>query len=299
MDILNAFCVDLEEWWNICATETKYSNRNTWDNAPKFVEKDTDVLLKLLDEFKVKGTFLTLGWIAEKYPSLIQKLVNAGHEIGCHSYYHNLISEQSANEFEKDLKDCLDLLRTLTGQPVISYRAPGFSMTESSFWTYPILRKHGILIDVSIVPAARLHGGVDGFSRDIFSMLTPYGEITCWPVSVVNIFGKTIPFSGGGYLRLFPKELIRYGFYQNHKANRACMSYIHPREINNSQPRLKLPLLRYFKYYYGLSRCEDKLRYVLKRYRFSNVSHVIKEQGDLKKLYLDNGHIINSIHKTI
>ena len=293
MDILNAFCVDLEEWWNICATETKYSNHTTWEHAPKFVEKDTEVLLKLLDEFKVKGTFLTLGWIAEKYPTLIQRIANAGHEIGCHSYYHNLISEQSPEEFEKDLVDCLDLLRTLTGQPVISYRAPGFSMTRSGFWVYPILRKHGILIDVSIVPAKRNHGGVDGFSRNIFSLSTPYGEITCWPVSVVNLFGKTVPFSGGGYLRLFPKILLKYGFYQNHKAFRPCMSYIHPREINNSQPRLELPLLRYFKYYYGLSKCEDKLRYILKRYRFSTVSHVIKKQSDIKKLHLDNGHIIN------
>ena len=95
---LNAFCVDLEEWWHICAADTPYTDPATWDAAPPFVVKDTEVLMRLLDETGTRGTFLTVGWVAQKYPSLIKRLADAGHEIGCHTYYHRVVYEQTAEE---------------------------------------------------------------------------------------------------------------------------------------------------------------------------------------------------------
>lgn len=288
---LNAFCVDLEEWFHICDTQTPYVDPATWDAAPAHVVRDTELLMRLLDEAGRKGTFLTVGWVAEKYPELIRRLADAGHEIGCHSHRHRLVYEMTPDEFEDDLGKSLAVLREVSGQPVTAFRAPGFSMKRECFWAYPILRRHGIEIDVSIVPAERGHGGVPGFLRDPLRLETAEGEMKLFPVSVMRIAGRTIPFSGGGYLRLFPRPLIRRGFAENHAAGRPVMTYIHPRETNTAQPRLKLPPLRYFKYYVNLAGCEAKLRWMLQSFPFGTVSQVLQTQSALPRYRLEAGDI--------
>lgn len=273
----NAFCVDLEEWFHVCGVETEYSDPATWDRAPSHVVSNTEVLMRLLDEAHARGTFLTVGWVAERHPELIRRLVDAGHEIGCHSYYHRLVYTLTPQEFDEETGRCLKLLRDLSGQPVRTFRAPGFSMKRECFWAYPILRKHGIDIDVSIVPARRDHGGVAGFTRDPFLLHTAAGDMRCFPVSVMRIAGRTIPFSGGGYLRLLPLTVVSAGYRQNHREGRPGMCYIHPREINPAQPRLKLPAVKYFKYYVNLGATEDKLRWCLRRFRFTTISEVVSQ----------------------
>jgi polysaccharide deacetylase family protein (PEP-CTERM system associated) len=275
--ILNAFCVDLEEWFHVCGVRTDFKEPVTWKGATSCVERDTEVLLRILDDYGTKATFMTVGWVAERYPELIKNIASAGHEIGCHSYFHRLIFDLTPEEFEEDLVRALDVLRSLSGQAVRSYRAPGFSMTRECFWAFPILRKHGIEIDASIVPATRDHGGVDDFIRDPFLLRLEEGDIKCFPVSVMNLAGRTIPFSGGGYLRLFPASVIKAGYWQNHRKGRPGMSYIHPREINPEQPRLRLPVMKRFKYYVNVGSTEDKLRNLLTSYRFSTLSDSITE----------------------
>jgi polysaccharide deacetylase family protein (PEP-CTERM system associated) len=272
---LNAFCVDLEEWFHICGVSTDYSDPATWNRAPSYVVRDTEVLMRLLDETGSRGTFMTVGWIAERHPELIRRLADAGHEIGCHSYYHRLVYSLTPEQFDEDTGRCVTLLRELSGQPVRVFRAPGFSMKRECFWAYPILRKHGIDVDASIVPAKRDHGGVAGFTRDPFLLHTVAGDVRCMPVSVMKLAGRTVPFSGGGYLRLFPQSLIHAGYRQNHRQGRPAMAYIHPREINPTQPRLKLPRLKYFKYYVNLRSTEDKLRRCLREFSFTTLSEVV------------------------
>ncbi len=316
---LNAFCVDLEEWWHICAADTPYNDPATWDSAPPFVVKDTEVLMRLLDEAGARGTFLTVGWVAEKYPSLIKRLADAGHEIGCHTYYHRVVYEQAPEEFDADIGKCVKVLREISGQPVTAFRAPGFSMKREAFaYAYPILRRHGITVDVSIVPAARDHGGVEGFTRDPFllhipratdpgpagsaprSPIAPTGSeppvggtwtMKCWPVSVMDVLGRTTPFSGGGYLRLFPMSLVKWGYRQNHAAGRPGMAYIHPREIDPDQPRLKLPWKKYFKYYIGIRGCEEKLRQTLRAFRFTTIAEVLASVKHWPEYELIDGDI--------
>jgi polysaccharide deacetylase family protein (PEP-CTERM system associated) len=288
---LNSFCVDLEEWFHICGVSTPYDDPSTWDDARSLVERDVETLMRLLDDTNSKGTFLTVGWVAEKYPAMIRRLVDAGHEIGCHSYYHRLIYSLSPETFNEDIGRCVKVLREISGQPVTSFRAPGFSMKRECFWAYPILRSHGITVDVSIVPAQRDHGGVDGFTRDAFRLETETGDLTVMPVSVMQIAGRTIPFSGGGYLRLFPLPLIRRGYDQNHRDGRPGMSYIHPREINSDQPRLKLPWKKYFKYYVGIDSALEKLRRVLEAYPFTTIAEVVASLGELEEYELKDGEI--------
>ena len=288
---INAFCVDLEEWFHICGVETDYRDPATWDDAPSHVVHDTKVLMGLLDEVGAKGTFLTVGWVADRYPDLIRSLADNGHEIGCHSYHHETVFSQTPEQFETDLVRSLKILRDISGQAVTAYRAPSFSIKRECFWAYPILRRHGITVDVSIVPARRDEGGVEGFTRDPFRLRTSEGEIKCLPVSVMNIFGKTIPFSGGGYLRLFPLSLIKAGYRQNHRDGRPAMSYIHPREINPLQPRLKLPALKSFKYYVNIKGTESKLRKVLRTFRFSTVDEVVRHVDHWPEYELVDGNI--------
>lgn len=292
---LNAFCVDLEEWFHICDADTPYADPATWSDAPAHVVPDTELLMRLLDDADAKGTFLTVGWIAERYPDLVKRLADAGHEIGCHSNRHLLVYKMTPEEFEDDLTSALGVLRDVSGQAVTAYRAPGFSMVQDCFeWAYPTLRRHGVTVDVSIVPATRGHGGVPGFLRDPLALGTSEGPMTLFPVSVMEVAGKTIPFSGGGYLRLFPKSLMRRGFTQNHSAGRPVMTYIHPRETNVHQPRLKLPPVRYFKYYVNLKGCEDKLRWMLASYPFGTVSEVLGTIDSLPEYELRGGEIVNA-----
>lgn len=271
----NAFCVDLEEWFHICGVQTDFTDPGTWNRAPVHVVQNTESLMRLLDETRSRGTFLTVGWVAEKYPDLIKRLADAGHEIGCHSYWHRLVYTLSPDEFDSDIARCVKILRDISGQPVNAFRAPGFSMKRECFWAYSILRKHGIEVDVSIVPARRDHGGVEGFTRDPFVLNLPDGSIKCFPVSVMRVAGRTVPFSGGGYLRLFPMRLIKAGFRQNHVEGRPGMLYIHPREIDPTQPRLKLPVAKYFKYYVNLAATLDKLRELLHTFRFTTIAEVV------------------------
>ena len=289
----NAFCVDLEEWFHVCGVETPYMDPVTWDDAPAHVVEDTETILGLLAETGARGTFLTVGWVAEKYPDLIRKISDAGHEVGCHSHFHRLLYEMSPDELRTDLDRCLTVLRKVSEQPVSVFRAPGFSMKQECYWAYPILREFDLDIDISVVPASRDHGGISGFPRQPFQLQTDSGDIRVFPVSVLDLAGKTVPFSGGGYLRLFPLSLIRHGFSQNVAEGRPCMTYIHPREVNVDQPRLKLPMLKYFKYYVGMKTVQPKLRALLRTYSFTTVTEALDKYSPLTKYALVNGEILS------
>lgn len=283
---LNAFCVDLEEWFQGGGSNSPFEDHSTWDKIEAHVEQDTAVILDLLDEVGVKGTFLAVGWVAEKYPQLIKKISSKGHEIGCHGYYHRMIWQQTQQEFREEISRSRKVLQDISGQAVTCFRAPYFSIKKECFWAYRILAEEGIRVDVSIVPASRDYGGINGFTRDPFSLKIGDQSITVFPVSVLNIVGKTIQFSGGGYLRLFPQMLIDLGFQQNHRLGRPVMTYIHPRELNPDQPRVSYSFIRRLKHYVGLNSVKQKLGYLLKNHRFSTIKDVLSTLDLLPKFAL-------------
>jgi len=289
---LNAFCVDLEEWFHICDVETPYSDPASWDRAPSIVERDTERLLSMLADGKARGTFVAVGWIAEKYPQLVRRIAEQGHEVGCHGYYHRLVFEQTPAEFRAEIRRAKQVIEAASGQPATCFRAPGFSMKRECFWAYPILAEEGFTTDISVVPARRAHGGVSDFEQDPFRLMTASGEITVFPVSVMRFGGRAVPFSGGGYLRMFPLALVRRGFTQNHREGRPVMTYIHPREIDPQQPHLKLPALKGFKYYVGVAGCEAKLRQLLREYRFASVAEVLRQHPPREEREYRDGEIV-------
>ncbi len=290
--LLNSFCVDTEEWFHVCAVDTPYLDPATWESAPARVERDVDVLLGLLAETGAKATFPTLGWIARKYPAMVRRIADEGHEVGCHGYHHRLVYEQTPTEFRVEVDTARKLLQDVSGQEVLTFRAPGFSIVRSCFWAYPILAELGFKVDTSIVPAARDHGGVAGLSRDSFRLQTDSGELTVFPVSVMSLLGRIIPFSGGGYLRLYPSAFVDQGFTQNHRVGRPVMAYIHPREIDPGQPRMPMPFVKRFKYYVGLDTCEAKLRRMLLRYRFGTVAAVLAAHPPRETRVLRGGDLV-------
>jgi polysaccharide deacetylase family protein (PEP-CTERM system associated) len=277
-----AFCVDVEEWFHSFGFLTPLTDRSRWDDAPSCVVRDTETIMRLLDERGVRGTFLILGWVARKYPGLVRRLASEGHEIGCHGYWHDLIYTLTEEQFRADVSTAVRVLEDAAGGPVRTYRAPSFSMTSSILHYYDILAECGITTDVSVMPAARDYGGIASFPRDPFLLRTRHGKIRCFPVSVMEVLGRRVPFSGGGYLRLLPLWVMRCGFSENLAAGRPGMSYIHPREVNPAQPRLDKPpvwrvaqRLKYFKYYVNLASTQRKLRHLLQTFEFTTVGNVL------------------------
>ena len=291
---LDAFCVDTEEWFHVCAVDTPYADPATWDAAPATVERATERLLEMLEQAGATGTFPTLGWIAEKYPRLVRRIAELGHEVGCHGYHHHLVYEQTPATFRAEVDRAKKLLEDVSGRAVVTFRAPGFSITREAFWAYPVLAELGFTTDISIVPAARTHGGVAGMTRDAFRLDTGAGMLTVYPVSVMRLLGRLVPFSGGGYLRLFPDALLERGFRENHAAGRPVMTYIHPREIDPAQPRLQLPWQRAFQTYVGIAGCEGKLRRMLARHRFGTVQQVLAAHPPVHTRVLRDGDLVES-----
>lgn len=269
---LDAMSVDVEEWFHICGVPCAHADPATWCEAPSRVETGSEALLRMLDRNGARATFFFVGRIAELKPGLVRRVVNAGHEIGCHGHLHRLVFEQTPEQFEADLVDALRVLRDLSGQPVFSYRAPGFSITPECLWAYPILRRHGVELDSSLVPARRAHGGAPGFPRTPFALRTEHGLVRCVPMSVMRLGGRLVQFSGGGFLRLLPSAVVRRGVGQARRDGRPVTLYIHPHDVDPGAPRLTLPPVRRFKRYVGVSRCEGKLDSLLRGMRVGSLS---------------------------
>jgi len=243
---MNILSFDIEEWFHC----DFISDKKTWDNYEIRIYEAVDLILGHMSERKLKGTFFILGWVAERYPDIVKKIFDLGHEIGAHSYYHELVHRMTREEFYDDTRKVLDKLQDITGEKVIIYRAPAFSITEKTVWAFEVLAELGIEYDCSIFPSSHDYGGFPSFGESRPAIINVNGiHIKEFPMNTVKIFNKDIVFSGGGFFRLFPYSLIKKWT----TASPYVMSYIHPRDFDYGQPMLpQLPLMRKFKSYYGL-----------------------------------------------
>lgn len=252
MKKMNILSFDIEEWFHC----DFISHKNTWDNYEVRIYKSVDLILQHMADKKLKGTFFILGWIAEKYPEIVKKIFALGHEIAAHSYYHELVHIMTRDEFYDDTRKVLDKIQDITGEKVIIYRAPAFSITEKTLWAFEVLAELGIEYDCSIFPSNHDYGGFPSFGQSQPAIINVNGiHIKEFPINTIKILNKDIVFSGGGFFRLFPYFLIKK--WTN--ASPYVMSYIHPRDFDHGQPMLpQLPLIRKFKSYYGLNRSYKK-----------------------------------------
>jgi polysaccharide deacetylase family protein (PEP-CTERM system associated) len=272
--MLNALVIDVEDWFHICNIKSGYTIKD-WHNLESRVEKNTKKILEILKKKEVKASFFILGWIAERYPHIVNTIAEEGHEIGSHGYAHNLVYETSPEEFRKDLRKSLHIINKINEDKIYGYRAPGFSITQKTSWAFDILASEGIKYDASVFPAVRGHGGIRGAPIYAYLINTSGGSIIEFPASVFSFMGINIAFCGGGYLRFFPYWFIKYRIKRMNKKGHPVVVSLHPREIDPHQPRMKLSLKRRFKYYVKLSSMENKLTKILKDFNFGPMREVL------------------------
>ncbi len=271
------FSIDVEDWFHILDLPTTPPIAQ-WDSLPSHVEHDFEVLLQMMADCGIRSTCFFLGWVADRFPHLVRRAAEAGHEIGSHGYGHQLVYQLSRTEFADDIRRAKEVIERHSDQPVLGYRAPGFSFTKETPWVYEELAVAGYRYSSSVFPAARGHGGI----RD--AQMDPYRvdetNIVEFPISVVDRFGKRLCLFGGGYLRLFPGGLVRAAARDVLSSGRLVNFYIHPREINPDHPRLEMSMPRRFKSYVNLKTTGKKLKSLFREFEFQTFSEQLEQLHD-------------------
>lgn len=269
---LNVLTIDCEDWFH--GLEIGMEDWHKFENR---IEKNLLKLLNLLDEAGTKATFFILGYVAEKFPQLIEEIARQGHEIGSHGYSHQFVYKQSPNEFRREIIKSLEILEKLSGERILSYRAPFFSITQSSLWALEILADLGILFDSSIFPVINYRYGIPQAPRFPHWIMTKNGsKILEFPISTVRILGKNIPIAGGAYFRIFPYQLIGSGIKSLNRKKQAVIFYLHPWEIDPEHPKIKLPRRISLTHYYNLSHTEAKFKNLLRDFKFIPLKKVLE-----------------------
>lgn len=264
----NALSFDLEEWYQVLYFED-HIGREAWAEQESRLHAATTRLLEILDEHRTRATFFVLAWNAERLPKLIESIHARGHEIASHGFFHRLVYRQSQAEFTEDLDRSLTVLRSITGRSVLGYRAPSFSITRESTWALSVLMDRGIEYDSSVLPAHRPYCGIPGAPREPWLVRTEDGRaLTELPPSTLRVLGRNVPFSGGGYLRLCPYRIVRWGLRRLNRLGVPGVVYLHPWELDPGHPRLPVRRDHRFQHYVNLKRTERKLRRLLADFRF-------------------------------
>lgn len=273
--MINAITIDVEDYFQVNAFARDIKPEE-WHTFPLRVEANTMRILDLLDEFTLRGTFFVLGWIAERVPSLVKAIHRRGHEIACHGYGHQLIYSLTPREFRADVSKAKKIIEDICGERVCGYRAPSYSITNKSLWALDVLVEEGFTYDSSIFPIIHDVYGLPGGKRFPHKIPTHSGRIQEFPISTFNLrlggWHTQLPISGGGYLRLFPANLVGWAIQSiNDKEKQPAIVYFHPWEIDPGQPRIKTRLKSRFRHYLNLERMEQKIRHLMENLRFSTV----------------------------
>jgi polysaccharide deacetylase family protein (PEP-CTERM system associated) len=217
--------------------------------------------------------------VAEHYPKLIKELQRRGHELACHGYNHRLVYYLSHNEFREDTRRAKKIIEDVTGEPVIGYRATSYSITKKTLWALDILVEEGFKYDSSIFPIIHDRYGISDFSRfPKWIRLNGRGDILEFPLSTIKLFNSNFPIAGGGYFRLFPYLIFKYGIKKvNNEEKQPVVFYFHPWEIDPEQPVQKVGWKTRIRHYVNLYKTEDRLKKLLSDFKWGRVKDVIKE----------------------
>lgn len=268
---MNILTFDIEEWFHILETaETEDAEK--WDKFETRIYGNTDRILNALEDSGSKATFFIVGWIAKRYPDIVKK-ISQKYEIGSHTGNHKPVWAQSPEEFRDDVRNEIKRLEDISGEKVVSFRAPGFSIRASEMWAFDILAEEGIMYDASVFPGTHAHGGIPGAPFSPFKIKSHAGTVKEFPVSAKKLFGKNIIYSGGGYFRITPYSIMKKWMGKSPYN----LVYIHPRDMDPGQPVINsLSRLRKFKSYCGLGKAEAKLKQLLEDFKFIDISSADK-----------------------
>lgn len=281
--ITHALSFDIEDWFHIVEIPA-VENPDLWPDLHKqsIVERYTDLILNVCADHRVTATFFILGWVAQRHPTLVRRIADAGHEIATHSYWHRKVYELSPAQFREDIERSLAVLHAAApGVSIQGFRAPSFSITKGCEWAFDVLLDCGLTYDASLFPAARGHGGY-ACTPGPHTLTAPSGRpLRELPMSIAPVgigpFRKAMCYSGGGYLRLLPGFMIEQGLASEARAGRSTVVYLHPRDFAPDCPRPAMPIHRRFKCYVGIRSTERKLRTLLAHHRWTTCAAILKD----------------------
>ncbi len=269
---VNALTIDVEDYFQVSAM-APYIARSEWDRCECRVERNVDRILALLAERGIHATFFTLGWIAERYPALVRRIVAQGHELASHGYGHQRVTDLDEAAFRDDVTRAKAMLEDLSGVQVLGYRAPSFSIGASNLWALDVLEQAGYRYSSSIYPVQHDHYGMPGAPRFAYRPRAGLLEV---PPTTLRVFNRNLPSSGGGYFRLFPYALSRWMLQSvNQRDGESAIFYFHPWEIDPDQPRVAgIDLKTRFRHYVNLQRNEAKLCRLLDDLRWDRMDRI-------------------------
>ncbi len=273
----NAMTVDVEDYYQVSAF-VPYVERSAWDNHESRVVANTDRILALFEQYNVKGTFFTLGWVAERHPDLIRRIVDGGHELASHGWDHIMVTKLSREEFSEDIRRSKQMLEDAGGVEIQGYRAPSYSFTKKNEWAHTVLAEQGYRYSSSVAPIKHDLYGIPDAKR--FANPQADGQIIELPITTTQIAGRNLPCGGGGWFRLYPYALSRWAINRVHKQdNERAIFYFHPWEIDPQQPRIEgLDLRTRFRHYQNLSQMEGRVERLLRDFKWGTMEAVFASE---------------------
>ncbi|MBF0131565.1 MAG: DUF3473 domain-containing protein [Magnetococcales bacterium] len=284
--IMNAFTVDVEDYFHVALFE-KHVSCDRWSTMEHRVERNTDRILEMMAQRDIHGTFFVLGWIAERYPALVRRISDQGHEIASHGMHHIRVTLQSPEVFFQDVQECKHKLEDICGQPVRGYRASTYSIGRDNLWALDVLKKAGYRYSSSIYPIRHdLYGWPDAprfafYPRRDENKGDGLLEI---PISTLEWLGRRIPCGGGGYFRLYPLAFSIWALrHLNKKEGESAVFYLHPWELDPGQPRLPgLPMKVRFRHYLNLEKMDARLHCLLDSLRWDRMDRVFAHRLEME-----------------
>ena len=272
----NALTIDVEDYFQVSAF-APHIPRSDWPIRECRVERNVDCILAMLDERATKATFFTLGWVAERYPQVVRKIVDNGHELASHGYGHERASDQTPESFYADINVAKLILEDLGGQAVRGYRAPSFSIGEKNLWAFDCLERAGYAYSSSIYPIRHDHYGMPEAPRHAHQI----GQLIEIPATTLRFLNRNWPASGGGYFRLMPYGLSRWMIEHINRVDELpAVFYFHPWEIDVEQPRIPgINAKTRFRHYVNIHRMEQRLKQLLRDFQWGRMDDIFLENA--------------------
>jgi polysaccharide deacetylase family protein (PEP-CTERM system associated) len=267
----NAFTVDLEEWFHVCGVERLGFER--WTTLPSRVEPTTRWLLDALDRADVRATFFIVGWVAERFPRLVEAVRAAGHEIGSHGHAHRRVYELDGEVFRRDLQASVQALKVAGVDDVSLFRAPEWSVNERSLWALDVLVEEGFRLDASMAPLTMV--GSLSFPRHPHVRQTIAGPIVEVPPLVADRFGQVIPLGWGWGLRMSSPHRVLDAIERLNRRGQPAVLTVHPWEIDQEPPRVRLPARLHFAHYFRMDGFAERLRAILSGASFGPIGRIV------------------------
>lgn len=274
MGPINAFTVDLEDWFQgLTSTNPRVEK---WPAFESRVVSATALLLELLRTYRVQATFFVLGYVADQYPALVERIRADGHEIGVHGYFHRFVSRLTPDEFARELEQSRRAVERITGETPLGHRAPYFSVNANTAWVFDILQAQGLRYDSSFFPMRTILYGFAEAPR--FPHRLAGFTLMEFPISTIRLGGLNWPIAGGFYLRALPYAFIRWGIARLNRQGQPAIMYLHPWELDLGQRYNRVTPRERITHYHGRRGLVEKLQRLFTDFRFCSLDTLIKSK---------------------